>query len=301
MTARPADQPYSVLASIAAKVVSMSGREAAVARVVLEQPFAAQEWSAQELAVQAGTSAATVIRACHRMGFSGLPELRTALAREIGWTRLAPGVPSRGDADQYEVDNLFVSTARALATFGEHFDAEALSAAVNAVATARRVLFVCVGPTRIVCEYAVFDLLSIGRPAEYIADVAVQKLAASKLGPEDVCFAVGVSGGNEATIGAARAAADAGATVITMTGFARSALAEVGDITLSVSSPDIPSSSHATVCTVAMLLLVRSIASAARRALGDPADEELRQSISEMDQSFHGWRTGSHGERPLNA
>jgi DNA-binding MurR/RpiR family transcriptional regulator len=261
-----ADEPHSVLAFIRSQLETLPPREAGVARAILEQPYEALTWSAQEIGAHAATSSATAIRACHRLGFNGLPALRIALARELGWSRLSDATESNAPDASLEI--MLQTTAKALLTFGERFDRDSLGHAVEAIATARRVVFVCAGPTQIVCQDAVFDLLTIGRPAEFAADPIVQYLTASRLGAHDVCFAVGVSGANELTIKAANAASAAKATVIALTGFARSELAELADIRLTVSSQDMPVATHAMACIITMLVVVRALASGVRERIG---------------------------------
>ncbi len=270
-------EKYSVLAQIRSQLGTLPAGEARVARAILDQPFAAVAWSAQEIAAQADTSPATAVRACHRLGFDGLPEMRLALARELGWLRLSVDAPAGGpDA---AVKSIMDSTSAALATIGEHIDPASFRRAAEAVAGARRLLLVCASPTRVVCLDAMFDLISVGRPVEFIDDSFVQRLAAAKLGPGDVCFAFGVSGANELTLGAARAAKATGATLISMTGFSRSALAELAEITITVAGPDMPIAIHGTACLVAMMLVMRAMTTTVAQLMGDAVDSPLQEVI----------------------
>jgi RpiR family carbohydrate utilization transcriptional regulator len=259
-------EAYSVLALIRSRLRDMPPGEARVAQAILDQPYAALSWSAREMAERGRTSSATVIRACRRLGIDGLPGLRIALARELGWDRLA--VEDEADGPDALLKTLLNSCAQGIATIGEHIDLAGFRRAVHAVAGARSVLFVCVGPTQVVCQDATFDLVSIGRPAQFAPDIAMQNLTASRLGPADVCFAVGTSGANKLTVGAARAAHDAGATVIAVTGYPRSALAQLADITIVVGSPDVPDMMHGTVSLVGMLLVLRALTRAVAQVTG---------------------------------
>ncbi|MDT0223883.1 SIS domain-containing protein [Gordonia sp. AC31] len=64
------------------------------------------------------------------------------------------------------------------------------------------------------------------------ADAIMQRLSAVGLRSGDVCLAVSESGSNALTIAAAREAKVAGASVIGLTAFARTALAELADVAL---------------------------------------------------------------------
>ena len=258
---------YSVLGLLSSQIDRLPPGEARVVNAILDQPYAALNWSANELAEQAETSAATAVRACRRMGIDdGLPGLRIALARELGWNRLDADVPL-GEPEAL-AKAVLVATSTGLANIAEHVDLVAFGHAVEAVASARRLLFVCSGPTQVVCQDASFDFASIGRPAEYIADSVTQTLNASLLRAGDVCFAAGVSGSNELTITAARAAKDAKATLIVITSYPQSSLARMADVKLIVGGSRVPEPMRATVSQVGMLVLLRALSKAVAQLQG---------------------------------
>lgn len=275
--------PFSILATIRSQLNRLPAGEARVAQVILEQPFSAIAWSAQELAEQAETSSPTVVRACRRLGFSGLPELRLALAREVGWSRLAPEVSE--DGPESALVTMFTVTLRDVESMGQGIDPGAFAEATEAIAAAGRLLFVCAGPTQVVCRDALIDLVSIGRPAEFVDDAIVQRLLASRLQPDDVCVAVGVSGENELTIGAAEAAVEAGATLITVTGSPRSTLARMGTIKLTLAGAESSPETHTTASLVAMILLFRALSST---LAGDPKNSLAPLSQIIGSSLFHG-------------
>jgi RpiR family transcriptional regulator, carbohydrate utilization regulator len=251
-----ADVPRAVLAAIRARMPGLPSGERRVAEAIVDQPYAAISWSAQELAEAARTSSPTVVRACRRLGFAGLPELRLALAREVGWARLAV---ESDDGGSHRATAMFTSAVRSLSAIGEHLDLDAIDAAAALLVEAQRVVFVCAGPTQVVCRDAMFDLLTIGRPAEFTDDAIVQRLVAAGLSTEDVCIAVGVSGENEQTVQAARAAKEAGARVLVLTSSPRSTLSRLGDVSIHVSAPNILPQTHGTAVLLALMLALRSI------------------------------------------
>jgi RpiR family carbohydrate utilization transcriptional regulator len=259
--------PFSILANIRSQLTRLPAGEARVAQVILEQPYSAIGWSAQELAEQAETSSPTVVRACRRLGFGGLPELRLALAREVGWSRLAP--EASGADPGSALASMFSTALRSVESMGQAIDPAAFAEAATAMAGANRLLFVCAGPTQVVCRDALFDLVSIGRPAEFVDDPIVQRLLASRLAPGDVCVAIGVSGENELTIAAAAAAADAGATLITVTSSPRSTLGRMGTVGMTLAGAESSQATHGTAALVSMILLFRALASS---LAGDPVN-----------------------------
>ncbi|EME16666.1 RpiR family transcriptional regulator [Rhodococcus triatomae BKS 15-14] len=255
MQPQQSDPPVgSTLAVIRARVTSLAPSERRVAEVCLGRPREVAWWSAADLAEQASTSSATVVRACQNLGFTGFQHLRMLLLRDLG----AAGSGESGAADPTETPmglmrTVFDEVARDLGTALSPLDEEALEAAVTALAAAERVLIVGNGGASAPCASALaFRLVLNGRPAEAPVDAVVQQLSASHLSESDVCLVISDSGMNSYTLAPADAARNAGATVIGVTGHARSDLATRSDIALVVGGAG-PWSAHGVSSTVVVL------------------------------------------------
>src|SRR5262249_25006266 len=74
--------PAGVLARIRATFPSLSEAEQRVADAILARPREAIFLPVKELAQRAGASEATIVRCCRSLGYSGLRELKLALAAE---------------------------------------------------------------------------------------------------------------------------------------------------------------------------------------------------------------------------
>lgn len=204
--------------------------ERRVAELISEQPDAVVEWTAQELADRAGVGRATVVRACQSFGYRGYPQLRVALAAELGQAGESiadhgPGVLGRMRG---EIDRV----AASLPALASLLDAEEVADAVRLAASARRLLVLANGLSSPIASDLAMRLTASGRPAEFIADAIAQQIAARHLSPDDVCLIVSGSGANEATLRVASAAARGGAKVIALTSFASSALTELAALSL---------------------------------------------------------------------
>ncbi len=68
---------------VRAAASALGPSEGRVAAVIMDRPDDVVDWSAAELAAAAGTSTATVIRACQSLGFRGFQHLRLELARSV--------------------------------------------------------------------------------------------------------------------------------------------------------------------------------------------------------------------------
>lgn len=226
--------PASALALIRAFAASLGAREGAVARVILERPAEVPQWSTQELAAAAGTSTATVIRACQRLGFRGFQHLRLELAREAP----APldAQPTPGDT----VDHVFESARAALLVGRSSVDRGALADAAALLAAASRVVCAANGFSAPPLQDAAMRLATVGRPVEAPLDILAQQFAAHSLTAEDVCFALSHSGANAHTLATVRAARRRGARVVSLCSYDRGPLADLSDVALSTGAVGAP-------------------------------------------------------------
>jgi RpiR family transcriptional regulator, carbohydrate utilization regulator len=257
-------------ARIAAVLNTLQPAERRVAELIVEASDAVVEWTAQELADRAGVGRATVVRTCQTVGYRGYPQLRVALAAELGGAPEAtsdhgPGVLGRMRG---EIDRL-ASSLPALASL---LDADAVDEAVRAAASARRLLVLANGLSSPIANDLAMRLTASGRAAEFIADAIAQQIAARHLTADDVCLVVSGSGANEASLRVATAAARGGATVIALTSFASSALTEVATLSLVIAPTGVSFRDELEhTSRVAYLVFAEVFAAAVTPARGDDA------------------------------
>lgn len=279
--ARGADGAGDTLALVRRTLVSLPPGEAQVARVILERPFEVLYWSAMDMADASDTSTATVVRACHRLGFGGLPDLRMRLARDIGWAQ-APSPQAPPTEPQRNAADLFRRTAEGLGTMAEAFDGTALEDAVDAMLTANRLLVAAVGPTQVLAYDFAYSLNMVGRAAELPTDAGLLQLAARGLRPGDVLLSISLSGTNPQTLRIAELAHAAGATVILVTCFASSRISELATVTLVTGNHNVIGlESDGPINFVAVLLLLRSLAATVETRLGAPGYRGGLQTLSD--------------------
>ena len=219
------DPPREILARVRAHLPGLRTADARVARVVVEQPQLVIHRSAAEVGEFAGTSAATVVRCAQELGFKGFHDLKLSLAREL------PAFP-REDGGGGPLARVTRAGAEAVRDAGALVDPAAFEAAAAAIGDAARVLFVGVGTSAPVAIDAAYRFSAVGIAAEAPADVHMQHVHARGLAAGDVCVAVSHTGATHETLQSARGAAQAGATVVAITSFARSALTEAAGCVL---------------------------------------------------------------------
>lgn len=214
----------SVHARVRAAASALGPSEGRVAAVIMERPDDVVDWSAAELASAAGTSTATVIRACQSLGFRGFQHLRLELARS------APLVPR--DQKDAAGPSTFDDAVDALRLAQESVDPERIEAAIDALRRARRVVLVGNGFSGPPLQDLAMRLSGLGRPVEAPIDALAQQFAVHSLTSDDLCLALSYSGANVQTLRACTAASERGATVALITSYTRSPLGRAADIVI---------------------------------------------------------------------
>jgi DNA-binding MurR/RpiR family transcriptional regulator len=279
-------RPGEVAATIRSLLPSLLPTEQAVAQVLLARSAEIVELSSQQVAELAGASRATVVRTCQSLGFSGYQQLRVLLARDAAFAATAQdgGAAGSGDATPARaaagaartpsgiVEDTFRQVAAGVVGMMALLDGDQVAAAVEAIATARRVVVVGNGLSASLALDAAARLTSAGRAAEAPIDVIGQQITARLLAPEDVLLVISGSGSNASSLRSADAAVAAGATVVAVTAFARSPLTQLAGINLVVTMPDLTFRDEITLASrLPQAILVEGLVAAVTARLGEAA------------------------------
>jgi DNA-binding MurR/RpiR family transcriptional regulator len=208
---------------------ALAPSDAAVASLIERDPEAVVVQSISDVADAAGTSASTVVRCAQRLGFKGFQELRLVLARELGaqgsYMSSSPG----GTTPTEVLERVLTSQLEAIRNVTATLDLPQFEQAVEAVATAHRVLFIGNANSASLVHHAGFAARQIGLPVEAPTETYAQDSAAALLNPGDACLALSHTGAGRATVATQGLAREAGATTIAITAFTHSPIGEVSD------------------------------------------------------------------------
>ncbi|MFC0454221.1 MurR/RpiR family transcriptional regulator [Rhodococcus jostii] len=274
MSSSPSDPPVgATLSAIRAIAPSLAPSERRVAEVCVARPSEVAWWSAADVAENAGTSTATVIRACQNLGFKGFQHLRMLLLRDLGAADTGPSgeLPAEKSGSGL-VRAVFAELATDLAGALAPLDEDAFERAVSALATAERVVVVGNGGSGPSAAAVAVRFILNGRHAEAPTDAVIQQLTAGRLTSRDVCLAVSDSGLNTVTLRPVEAARAAGATVIGVTSYARSTLVEKSDIGLVIGGGTGPWGGLGASATVVQIAFLISLQIAVCRVRGGSAE-----------------------------
>ncbi|MGJ0204198.1 SIS domain-containing protein [Leucobacter sp. gxy201] len=217
-------------ALIQSHLPSLVPSERRVAEACIDDPVAVARMSVADLAGRADVSPATVVRACQRMGFGGFQRLKELLIRDQASppASLAPGGEAAVDTG-HPVEQVFSSAIDGIHGALGALDFSAFDAAALSIRDCGRLLVVGNGASLAPAQSVALHFLTSGRVCEAPVDIVAQHIAAKLLKPGDVCLAVSDSGMNHFTLRSAQLSAEAGATVIGVTSYGGSELAQVAD------------------------------------------------------------------------
>lgn len=272
----PTEQPAAsaptrdVAARVRAQLPGLSPAEARVATLVLDGPDQVAHLTIVEMAAAAGCSTATVVRTARRLGFSGYPDLRLAMAEQAGRaSRAGSGLGTAGgditaDITAQEpaagiLSKLAAFEAQQVLATAELVDAAVLAAVLDAVAGARRISVFGIGASGLVAQDLTLKLTRIGLSCSAHVERDAALVNACLLQPTDVAIAVSHSGENPGVTEPLSQAAAAGAVTVALTGAPRSAIARTAQHVLLTAGREYGLRSAAMASRSSQLLVVDAL------------------------------------------
>lgn len=263
-----AEQAWSggVRHRVRALVPTPAPAERRVADALLANPSVIIERTITEVAAACRTSETTVVRFCRTAGFRGFPELRLAVAAELGRDTArhvddrALGTDLGRDDTLAEIGRkVAYADTRAIEDTIDELDLEQLEQVVTAVAAARRISLFGLGASAFATQDLQQKLLRIDRPALAVTDPHLALTSAALLTAGDVAIAVSHSGETDEVVGWLRGAREHGATTLAVTNYAKAPLSEYATLLLTTAAQESTFRSGAMASRIAQLAVVDCI------------------------------------------
>lgn len=245
-TAAPGTVPSAITASADAGLYhlrcaypALKPADVRVADAILEDPKRAASESITSIASRSGTVASTVSRLARRLGYSGYPAFRAAIATEVGRTAVTAWEQDIGtdirkdDSPDQVLETLANTQIRALSDVVARLDTSRVRYAAEKIAHARHVHMYADLGDAIPLRELQLRLLRIG-VASWFHESGPSTLhwVASVLDPRDVVLVLNRGGDNPVGIKFLQLAHDAGATTIAIHGKEGSDIAGAADVAL---------------------------------------------------------------------
>ncbi|MDV4180831.1 MurR/RpiR family transcriptional regulator [Rhizobium brockwellii] len=247
----------ALVASIRSRAPNMTRALQRVADYTLEDPQAVLYKSITELAEDAQSSEASVMRFCRELGFTGFQNFKLALAQELA-TQSQTSVPiSTGDP----VQNLVETARTALDETERLLDRRIIKAVAQELLQAKHIEIFGVAASAITAQYLEYKLARLGVHSHIARDAHLATMAAATSNPADVYFLISSSGSTLDTVKIAELAHARGARVIGITNRSKSPLAATCTHVLLASWPETPLTGGAFPSKISQLLIVDALAS----------------------------------------
>ncbi|MGV9387043.1 MurR/RpiR family transcriptional regulator [Nonomuraea sp. NPDC003707] len=238
---------------------SLSPSEDRVAQQIVTDPRGVSAMTISELAAAASTSVTTVLRLTKRVGLSGYPQLRLALAEEAAQPRTMRATQTDIDPTDTVDDvvrKIALADASAVEETAQQLDRKALAEAAKIIARSVRIDIYGAGASAVVATDLHQKLHRIGCLAFLWSDAHAALSSAALLGPRDVAIAVSHSGKTRETIESITRAKTNGAHTIAITNFSMSPLAQIADVVLTTAARETVMRSGAKASRIAALTVV---------------------------------------------
>jgi RpiR family transcriptional regulator, carbohydrate utilization regulator len=280
LTAVDTQSQPSLIATIRSHAPNMTRALEKVAAFVLADPQTVLYKSITELAEEAESSEASVIRFCRELGYQGFQNFKLALAHELA-TLQQPTTSAPGDMIQE-----LVETARtALEETERLLDRDAIQRVSALLLAARHIEIFGVAASAITAQYLEYKLARLGIQAHIPRDAHLATMASATASPDDLYILISSSGSTIDTLRVAESAHARGAKVIAITNRTKSPLAAICDVKLLASSPETPLTGGAFPSKISQLLIVDALANTLTKL--DPARlktiKETAESVSDRN------------------
>ncbi|GAA1488757.1 MurR/RpiR family transcriptional regulator [Brachybacterium sacelli] len=237
MSTSPTASPASALQRIREAIPQLNPTARRIAEAILADPLGAGDASITALAATAETSPAAVSRFSRRVGYTGFPALRSAIAldngraAQSGWERDIGTAITPSDAPRDVLDILAGTAARALRDAAAVVDLRQIERAAEAITRAERVHLHGEWGDSVAVRELYLRLLRIG-VAVWCHETGPRTLdlVAGTFTERDAVLVLNRSGDDDTALHLVQAAQRAGSTTIAVHGVPGSVLEESVDV-----------------------------------------------------------------------
>ncbi len=221
--------------------LSASNTEKVVIDTILKEPAKIVGISIHELAKVAYSSASTITRLCHNLGYDNYKAFQQALLYETAFInetslKIGAAIIEKNDSLENIIDKITFNNIKSLEDTKKILDKKSLEKTIDILRKAKKIAFFGIGASYLVATDAYLKFLRVNKIIMIAEDWHSQYLHANNLGKNDVAMIFSYSGQTMEMIKCAEKAKENGASVIVVTGFFDTPLSKLADINLYVAS-----------------------------------------------------------------
>ncbi len=272
--------PRTVGPRIRMLLPELTPSEARVAELMLRSS-ADDALPLKQVAADADISEAMVVKAAKRLGFAGFRELRAA----VNSYKQLPNVDLHEDLGEHDsaeviVQKVFRTAIHALEETLAILDMKGFRRAAELLHGSRQREFYGLGGSAQIARDVAHKFLRIGIRASAFDDTHMMAMSASLLQAGDVVVAFSHSGRTTGVIEATQIAKTNGASVIALTNYESSPLADIADVVLCSTALGSPLTSENAAARIVQLNIMDAIFMAVAQKSYSSAEENLSRTMS---------------------
>lgn len=221
---------YHILDTIRKQLDDMFPAERKVAEYILDHPEKTAHLSITELADLSGSSDATIIRVCKRLGCKGFYQLKICLSSELGYIQL---MGAKHSSDSMDIPEILRLIARNVITMEQNLEPVLLSSVADLLINSRHVYVIAAGNSIPCALDFSFRLSRIGIHAT-CSTIIENSLNSLSLGqPDEILVALSHSGSSRQVIQAMELAKNRGLRTVALTHSARNPVSLLAEYSIS--------------------------------------------------------------------
>ena len=202
----------------------------------------------------------SIIRFCKILGYGGFMDLKVNLARySMKENPLIYEDISKEDNLHSIVTKVFTGSIHFLQYSLNIFYFQSFEKAVELLDAAEQIIFLGVGSSASIANDSYYRFMRIGFPALACTDPHISKIQASLLNENSVAVAISHTGRTKETWTSVKIAKDHQAKTVCITSFPKSPIANLADVTLSISSKETELFNEAIASRIAHITLLDSL------------------------------------------
>jgi len=224
--------------TIVTAMPDLADAERKIAAFIQASPQKALHLNISELARQAGTSPAAVVRFCKHIGAGKYTDFKIWLAKDVYQgcgEKYLPDLELESQTPAARaLHDMTEAVRRTMSALAPPLDPKAVEEAAERIRAAGMTAIFGIGASGLVASDLHQKLTRIGIPRSYLFDTHAQITAACSLRPQDIAFVVSYSGETEEMIEVAVQAKERGSFLIAMTITGQNRLREHSDLILGI-------------------------------------------------------------------
>lgn len=208
----------------------LSGKFKVIADYILNNPEKVVRNKVKDVSGNCECDDAMIIRFCQKIGYKGFSDLKATIASEF----MPVTISENKSEDPFErIKNEFLSNnSKTLHDTVSLMDEKTIATAVGILKDAGRIFITGAGVSGIVAQDLHMKLLRLGYNAIHHADLSFTRMLMGLADKNDAVIAISFSGETKTTVEIAALAKKRGASIIALTNFPASSLADNSDAVL---------------------------------------------------------------------